>query len=166
MNDTARRFEVPELAAATVLVVVGLLAIGGLVSAVASLWETGYGIQPSSQRAANALLTGTGWAHPFTALFLLAAVVLLRWHRSRGDDDGERTVATWLEVGLLVTSAGAIAAFVGALLSFVGTQGGSPSTSVVVVRDVDAAVILLATVAVTAAGLVIGGRLRLFRADR
>lgn len=161
-------WELPELAAVAVPVVVGILAVDGLVTGI--IESTGY-VGPSvRQHVGSAIGQGAAWSGPIIAVLLLGALGACWWQReawaevAEHPDDEEmtkaldyldraRVISRWVQGGMALVAIAAIAAFVGALLFNAPIAG--PGSRYVWGRDVYAAGVLLATLLVTSIGLVV-----------
>lgn len=165
-------WEPTEVLAASILAAAGLLVVGGFASAIAAT----VGAQPSGpldlQNIGTDIELGAGWAGPFFALFLIATLGLGWWNirqwngttEDLDEDDvdtevhlrrAERTVQ-WLQAVLAIDAAGAIAGFVGILMTVL------PSSPVAIdwSRSIEVGTSALGTLLITGAGIWAGSRLR------
>lgn len=162
-------WELPELVALVVPVVVAVLAVAGLVTGI--MESTGYAGPSVRQQVGSAIEQGAAWSGPIIAVLLLGALGACWWQREAwtevadnpddaemvakalGHVDRSRVISRWIVGGLALVAIAAIAAFVGALLLNAPTAG--PGSQYLWGRDVYAAGVLLATLLVTSIGLVV-----------
>jgi hypothetical protein len=164
-------WEVPEIVAATILVSMAILPIGGLATGIAREISTSGQVFPSgldNQQVWSAVSFGAEWASPFVALILLGVVGLCWWQwqgwseviedPERVDETSEalghlqraQRTAMWTRVVLVVTAIGSIAGFVADL----DVNGGSQAT-----LDIFPGVETLAVLVLLAGALWIDSRL-------
>lgn len=166
-------WEVPEVAAVVILVAVGLLILGGLVTGIAAVAGAPKSFGPGSGvlAAGSSIQLGAEWAEPLLAIVLLGVLCLCWWqvdtwsgalsdcdraevagHIRRGQQ-----IARWVNGVLVLTLAGSMALFAGILLT--NSQSGNLS-SLVWSRDIYEAASVLAIAAITSGGIWAGTRLR------
>ncbi len=170
-------WSVPEVAASAVLLVVGLLAAGGLATGIVTVaGDTSTLGLTTRQVAGSAIGTAASWANPLLAVALIG-VLGVAWVQARSsaigvdgsDSSKQRQGATrtwrawqlrrWALVGLLVTSAGSVAELVGALIMLTAPPGaGIPSFEWA--HDILLGAGAITTLMVASAGIWIGARVR------
>lgn len=159
-------WEVPEVAAAAVVVAVGLLVLGGLATGIAAAAGAPGLLGPGSGAAVagTSIQDGAEWAGPLLAMVLLGVVGLCWWQVDRwsgAPDDVDaaevaghvlrsQRIARWATGALVLTLAGSIAHFAGYLLA--NTTVGNHS-SFVWSHDIYEAASVLAVAVVASGGI-------------
>jgi hypothetical protein len=176
-SDERLAWEVPETAAAAVLVAVAVLMVGGLVAGIVASTTSYGGITPSGVVAGNAISFGATWAGPLLAIALLGVVGLCWWEFQAWSDASEpdevryrvvevaghirraHRISQWTQVALLLICAGAAALVVGSLL--LSTGGGGSANSVNWSRTIVEVANLLAVLVVAGVGVWIGRKINM-----
>jgi hypothetical protein len=150
-----------EVLSAAALGSLGLIVLGGLAAGIATSTQSGFPVSPLNI-GWTAVQSGTSWANPYFAIFLLAILGTTWWMRrewldGREDDEEEevsrhldrsRGLQVGAQVGLLIVALAAILGFVAILeenLNAGGTQSAL-DTSTEIGFGVDAAAVLLLVV--------------------
>jgi len=171
-------WEVPEIAAATVLVATGVLMAGGLAAGIVASTPSYGGGTPSRITASTAISFGATWAGPLLAIVLLGVVGLCWWQADAwgaGSETDEvrdhvseaaghvrraHRINQWTQVEFLLVCAGAGALVVSsALLS----TGGISANAVNLARIIVEVANLLAVLAVAGVGAWIGRKVTVNR---
>jgi hypothetical protein len=142
---TRVEWSVPEVAATAVLVLVCLLAAGGLATGIITVTGNPHLFGSSGdQLAALGTEYGASWAGPLLAIALVAVLGVAWWQAETwadavndpdADDADDASVGAvrlwrswqlrrWAQFGLLVTAAGSVAGLAGALIASGNTPGG------------------------------------------
>jgi len=167
-SEARLAWEVPEIAAASVLVAVAALIAGGIVAGIVASTASYGPATPSRLTTGTAISFGSLWAGPLVAVALLAVVGLCWWQSeawadaSEPDDGQDRALqvtghirrairlSRWALAALPVTLVGAISLVVSSVLQTFGVPGspGSLNWSRIVLQVAG----LLAVVVVSTAG--------------
>ena len=141
------RWELPEIVSVLILVVVAILAVGGLTTGIARSVQSRGAPGFDRQLIGTSITFGAQWATYVVALALLSVVGLCWWHLSEwdadllriseGDDASEarghirrgRWIVVWSHVGLVVTAFGAAAGLAGTILFSFPGAGAAPDLS-------------------------------------
>lgn len=166
-------WEVPEVAAAAVVLAVGLLVLGGLVAGIAAAAgaPTTFGPGSGAVETGSSIQVGAAWAEPLLAIVLLGVLGVCwwwidAWSEAPSDTGGDeaarhigraRAISGWVNGALALTLAGSVALLAGLLLT--NSQAGNQS-SLVWSRDISQAASVLAVAVIVSGGTWAGMRLR------
>lgn len=159
---------VPEIASLGVLVLAALLAAGGLATGIVSVLGSQQDALTGTQLTGQALENGASWGGALLAVALVGVLGVAWWqagtYAAPGDPDLEAATRLWRAwqlrrfalIGLLLTAAGAVAGFVGVLITTLNVPLGVPPINWA--RDILEGASTLATVLVAAVGIWVGGQ--------
>jgi hypothetical protein len=163
-------WEVPEVAAVAVVIAVGLLVVGGVVTGIVDTVSV-HSRGAETQMAGLGILEGAMWAQPALAAILLGVLGACWWRiqawsltggarheeepsRASEHIGRERQIARWVLWALGLTAVGSVALFAGELMDTKGMPAPLWTT------DVSVGASSLAVIAIAVAGMWVGRLLR------